>query len=135
MTYIAIALRRLVAERANYRCEYCLIHEDDSLFSHEIDHVIAVKHGGGTVDANLCYCCYVCNRNKGSDIASVDPTTLGKAFLFSPREDVWGDHFRFDKGNIEGITPMGRATVAILGFNEDDRVEARLELIEQGRYP
>lgn len=27
MTYIPLALRRLVSERANYRCEYCLLPE------------------------------------------------------------------------------------------------------------
>lgn len=38
-TYIPEALRRLVVERANYCCEYCLIHQNDSLYSHEVDHI------------------------------------------------------------------------------------------------
>ena len=43
-TYIPVALRRLVEERANYCCEYCLIDSNISFFPHEIDHVIAEKH-------------------------------------------------------------------------------------------
>src|SRR5579875_401523 len=39
-------LRRQVQERAQGRCEYCLIHEADMYYPHEPDHVIAEKHGG-----------------------------------------------------------------------------------------
>jgi hypothetical protein len=39
MTYIPEPLRRLVVERAGGRCEYCLLHEDDTFFTHEIDHI------------------------------------------------------------------------------------------------
>jgi len=41
-------LRRQVRERAQGRCEYCLIHESDMYYPHEADHVIAEKHGGRT---------------------------------------------------------------------------------------
>ncbi len=34
------ALRKLVFERAAERCEYCLIHQKASMYSHEIDHII-----------------------------------------------------------------------------------------------
>jgi 5-methylcytosine-specific restriction endonuclease McrA len=43
---IPSSLRQLVIERAQGKCEYCLIHQDDSIYSHEVDHVIARKHGG-----------------------------------------------------------------------------------------
>lgn len=39
-------LRSEVSRRAAYHCEYCLIHEDDAGFPHEIDHIISRKHGG-----------------------------------------------------------------------------------------
>jgi HNH endonuclease len=39
-------VRRQVQERAQGRCEYCLIHEADMYYPHEADHVIAEKHGG-----------------------------------------------------------------------------------------
>ncbi len=43
---IGEALRIEVAERANRRCEYCLIHEEDVGFPLQIDHIISRKHGG-----------------------------------------------------------------------------------------
>lgn len=68
-------LRRQVQERAKGRCEYCLVHEADMYYPHEADHVIAEKHGGPTSLDNLAWACFYCNRFKGSDLASVDPTT------------------------------------------------------------
>jgi 5-methylcytosine-specific restriction endonuclease McrA len=50
---ISFSLRQLVIERAQGRCEYCLIHQDFSIYTHEIDHIIAVKHGGQTLSENL----------------------------------------------------------------------------------
>jgi 5-methylcytosine-specific restriction endonuclease McrA len=47
-TYIPVALRRLVYDRANGACEYCWIPESATLMAHEVDHVIAEKHGGKT---------------------------------------------------------------------------------------
>jgi hypothetical protein len=44
-TYVAAELRRLVVERAKACCEYCLIPEALALASHQVDHVIAEKHG------------------------------------------------------------------------------------------
>lgn len=71
--YISATLRRLVCERAKYACEYCLIPEVAVFVSHEIDHVIAEKHGGTTDEQNLALACLICNKHKGSDIASIDP--------------------------------------------------------------
>src|SRR5512135_3004835 len=68
-------VRRLVQERAQGRCEYCLIHESDMYYPHEADHVIAEKHGGATSLENLAWACFYCNRFKGTDLASVDPTS------------------------------------------------------------
>ena len=68
-------LRRQVQERAQGRCEYCLIHESDMYYPHEADHVIAEKHGGATSLENLAWACFYCNRFKGTDLASVDPTS------------------------------------------------------------
>jgi len=52
-SYISPALRRLVATRAEYLCEYCLIHEDDTFFGCEVDHIISEKYGGQTAENNL----------------------------------------------------------------------------------
>jgi len=63
-TYIPAELRRLVYERARGRCEYCLIPETVVLVSHQVDHIIAEKHGGLTEADNLALSC-ACNKHKG----------------------------------------------------------------------
>ncbi len=63
-TYIPIALRRLVKQRANQMCEYCVISSENALFPHEIDHIIPEKHGGQTSADNLALTCWRCNRHK-----------------------------------------------------------------------
>ncbi len=128
-------LRRQVQERAQGRCEYCLIHESDMYYPHEADHVIAEKHGGLTSLDNLAWACLYCNRFKGSDLASVDPTSNKVVSLFHPREQRWNRHFRLNGALIEGITASGRATVALLHLNDPERVAYRLGLIDLGHYP
>lgn len=85
MSYIPKPLRRQVIKRANKRCEYCLLAAKYSFYAHEIDHIIAVKHGGETDIDNLAYVCWRCNRHKGSDLGSFDPQTGKFSFLFHPR--------------------------------------------------
>lgn len=128
-------LRRQVRERAQGRCEYCLIHEDDIMYPHEADHIVAEKHGGPTTLENLAWACGVCNRNKGSDLSSIDPTTGKGAFPFNPRTHQWKRHFRLNNGRIEGITAAGRATASLLQFNTAENIADRLRLIGMGRYP
>ncbi|MEH1786211.1 MAG: HNH endonuclease signature motif containing protein [Nostoc sp.] len=71
VTYIPVVLRRLVEERANYKCEYCQLPAGVAFFSHEIDHVIAQKHGGATNSDNLALTGWRCNRHKGTDLGSL----------------------------------------------------------------
>src|SRR5262245_19767029 len=104
---ISQALRILVRKRARHRCEYCLLHEDDSWEPHQPDHVIAIKHRGETVEKNLAWTCAVCNRHKGSDIASIDELTDRVERLFHPRRDPWSRHFRIFKGLIRPRTSVG----------------------------
>ena len=72
-TYIALWLRNLVRNRANSRCEYCRLPESLDFPAHEIDHIIAEKHGGLTEAENLALSCMICNKHKGSDLTSIDP--------------------------------------------------------------
>ena len=127
-TYIPVALRRLVMERANNHCEYCLIPATLSFFPHEIDHVIAEKHGGQTNMENLALTCWRCNRHKGSDLGSFDPQTEDFYFLFNPRIQIWTEHFIENKNYIEGLTPEGRTTVKLLQFNTEERLAERQRL-------
>jgi hypothetical protein len=128
-------LRRQVAERAGDRCEYCLIHQEDSIARHQIDHVIADKHGGPTTLENLALSCVLCNLRKGSDLSSIDPDTGAVASLFNPRTQEWSNHFRFEDVRIVGSTPEGRATAQLLQMNSYQRLAERRELKRAGRFP
>lgn len=134
-SYISEYLRRLIAARAEYLCEYCLVHEDDMLFGCEVDHIISVKHNGPTEADNLAYACAFCNRQKGSDIGSILWRTGEFIRFFNPRIDFWADHFRLDEAVIEPLTGIGEVTARILGFNNSDRILEREVLMTMGRYP
>ena len=135
MTHIPDSLRRAVIERANSCCEYCLVRAEETLFAHEVDHIIAEKHHGATELDNLCYACFKCNRYKGSDIASLDIETNAITPLYNPRRDRWSDHFRLKAAVIEPLTPVGRVTMYLLQLNSDARLVRRKELIGLGAYP
>src|SRR6266571_8206772 len=129
------ALRREVIERAAGRCEYCLIHENDAPESHQLDHLIALKHGGKTVSENLALACIACNSYKGSDVASIDPVHQMIVPLYNPRVQKWEDHFQVVGAAIIGLSPIGRATIGLLRLNEDDRLATRRALVASGHYP
>ncbi|HEY7386986.1 MAG TPA: HNH endonuclease signature motif containing protein [Bryobacteraceae bacterium] len=83
MPEISAALRAEVRSRARERCEYCLVPETIALIRHEVDHVIASKHGGETCFENLALCCALCNKHKGTDLTSIDPATGELQRLFT----------------------------------------------------
>jgi hypothetical protein len=114
-----------VRERASYACEYCGLHENVSLVSFHIEHVVARQHGGGDEPENLALACPECNRRKGPNIATIDPLSGELARLFNPRKDRWSDHFQTTAGTIEGRTAVGRGTTALLNFNAKGRVRLR----------
>ncbi len=129
------SLRRLVAERASHRCEYCLLHEEDSYTPHQVDHVISRKHGGLSVADNLAYACLRCNAWKGSDVGSLDTESGAFVSLFHPRRQRWNDHFVLRGAVIEPLTVEGKATATLLKLNLDKRVVERGLLLAVGRYP
>ena len=127
-------LRTLVLQRANLRCEYCLIHEDDATFPHEVDHVISRQHGGETIESNLAFACMVCNRYKGANIAPVDTSGV-LVLLFNPRESTWAKHFRLNGAVIEPLDVIGDVTAKLLRLNAAERVVRRSVLQQLRRYP
>jgi len=127
-------LRKLVFDRALGRCEYCLFPQDLSASSHQIDHVIAEKHGGGTHESNLALCCNLCNLRKGSDIGTLDPLTGQLTALFHPRIHAWREHFRMDGVQVVGLTAIGRATAHFLQLNSIDRLTERAEFAKAGFF-
>lgn len=129
------ATREQVAVRAGHNCEYCKIHEDDTFYGCHVDHVISVKHGGPTELDNLAFACVFCNRQKGSDIGSVDWETGEFVRFFNPRHDEWSAHFALQGATIHPLTAIGRVTERILQLNRPDRVIERTELVAERRYP
>lgn len=123
-------LRAFVVERAAKRCEYCTLHQDDDdVFRFPIDRILSEQHGGSYTPDNTALACHYCNRKKGPNIASVEPGTTGPVVsLFNPRTDTWSEHFAFQGSVIVGLTPTGRATVALLDMNNTKNVELRSKL-------
>ncbi len=134
-SWVPESLRRQVFERADGICEYCLIHERDTHLGCEVDHIVSEKHGGETVAENLAFCCFYCNRHKGTDVASIDPETREAVRLFNPRTDAWHEHFQLCGGRIEWRTRIGEATARLLGFNLQERILEREVLKSEGKFP
>jgi hypothetical protein len=134
-SYVRVDLRRLVEARANRLCEYCLIHEDDTYFGCQVEHIIAEKHGGSTDAANLAYACVFCNRAKGTDVGTITSNSGQFTRFFNPRIDRWTDHFSLHGVLIQPRTIIGEATSRILRLNDAARVFERQELQRLERYP
>jgi hypothetical protein len=100
-----------------------------ALVSHEVDHVVALKHGGSTDADNLALSCALCNKHKGSDLASIDPDTGALTPLFHPRRQRWSEQFQIVDAMIVPLTPAGRATARLLQINHSDRLAVRALLI------
>lgn len=133
--YISSEIREIVANRANFICEYCLIAEEDAYFKFQIEHIISRKHEGSSELENLALACVFCNRYKGSDIASLTPETNRLIRFYNPRTDRWREHFRLHGVVIEPLTEIGEATVRILQINHDDQILEREVLSRRRRYP
>lgn len=131
-TYVSASMRRMVCDRAKGSCEYCLISEALALSSHQVDHIIAEKHGGETIESNLALSCSICNKYKGSDIASIDSETGEVVRLYNPRKDRWKDHFQIqtDSGMIQPLTAIGRVTVRLLQINRAECLTERKLLLK-----
>lgn len=131
------AVRRRVAEAAGYRCGYCLTSQEIVGPLLEIDHLIPEALGGSSDETNLWMACPYCNGAKAARIDAIDPQTGQAVPLFNPRLDRWADHFVWADGGalIDGITPVGRATVEALKMNHPEIVSARRLWIDAGWHP
>ncbi|MFE4107808.1 HNH endonuclease [Almyronema epifaneia] len=136
MSYVSVALRQRVMQRANNQCEYCLFPQKASLFSFEMEHIIAEKHGGKTSADNLALACPYCNRAKGTDLGSIDPLSGKLTPFFNPRTQAWQEDFQIgNNAEIVPLTPEGRVTTKILQFNEPERMLERQKLLMFEQYP
>ena len=133
-TYVPAALRRQVIERAGDRCEYCHFPQSFTLLAFEMEHIISEKHGGTTSLENLALACPYCNRNKGTDLGSIDPETRQLTPFFHPRTQNWYEHFNLAGATIVPLTAEGRVTVTIFQLNHPDRLQERERLLKIGHY-
>jgi hypothetical protein len=130
------AQRQLVRERAGNCCEYCRVPQSARLVRFQVDHIIAVKHGGTDDSDNLCLACYKCNSYKGSNVAALDPLTNNATKLYHPRRQKWEEHFKINPdATVSGKTPEGRTTLFVLRINDQQRVNQRVGEMAVGDYP
>jgi hypothetical protein len=127
--------RLAVADRAYHVCEYCLIHEHDSFWGCQVDHIISRKHGGPTVTENLAWACACCNNAKGTDLGARVGQPPELVRLFHPRSDRWNDCFQLVGVRIEPLNAIGTATVTLLQLNHESRLNEREILASVGRFP
>lgn len=120
--------RERVRLRARGCCEYCRLDQRYSSSIHHIEHIVSRQHGGTDDLTNLALACHRCNLAKGPNLSGIDPKTGSMVALFHPRRQAWAQHFRFRGVRIEGLTPIGRATVAVLAMNDARRLELRAEV-------
>lgn len=126
--------RKLVAERAGYRCEYCLSPEKYSLDSFTIDHIIPVSRGGDNSLENLAYACHNCNNRKHDAITVTDIDGRQPVPFYNPRKDRWNDHFRWssDLLTMVPLTPEARVTVKRFHLNRPGATNIRAALVALG---
>lgn len=132
---ISGTLRALVNQRASGRCEYCRLSQVGQEATFHIDHVVPRSAGGETAVENLALACVGCSLRKGARRVAVDPESGDVAPLFSPRKNLWSEHFRWRGVTLEGLTPTGRATVDALAMNRRLSVAIREEEALLGRHP
>jgi len=121
------SLRGLVRDRADNRCEYCCLHQEDSpLAALHVEHIVPRKHGGSDDSENLALACIDCNLHKGPNLTGIDPLSNAITALFNPREDIWHEHFEWEGMQVSGKTDIGRTTVRVLEMNSDEQIGIRL---------
>jgi hypothetical protein len=77
-----------------------------------------------------------CSLRKGGRVSAVDPDTGNASQLFHPRVDLWIDHLiAVPTGEIQGRTPMGRATIVAFCMSRVLAVAIRHEEGLRDRWP
>lgn len=135
--HVSRGLRERVVRAASNACGYCRTPEAIAGFRLIIEHIVPQARGGQTVEANLWMSCHACNEFKGARLYARDPVSGKSIRLWNPRRQNWMDHFCWNKEGteIDGLTPCGRATVALLRLNRPELVAARSLWVQVGWWP
>lgn len=101
------------------------------------DHIQPQSKGGTTAFENVCLACRSCNEYKSDLTEAKDPLTDKAVPFFNPRTQQWPEYFvwSLDATKVEGITAIGRATVAALRMNNPVIVAARYRWAISGWHP
>ena len=131
------SLRKRVKERARYLCEYCLSPERFCPAYYEGDHITPVSVGGEGTFENFANACGGCNNNKSNATQAIDPVIGQLVPLYNPRMHIWEDHFSWNDTYtlMQGLSPIGRATIEKLKLNREEVVNLRTLLILVGLHP
>ncbi len=116
---------RQVSERAEGRCEYCRMHDALQGATFHVEHIVPRSLGGKSRLENLAWACPRCNLCKSNRVEAEDPQCGQLVRIFHPRKDRWSDHFRWEGYTIVPLTPIGRATVAAMDFNNPRKIRIR----------
>lgn len=137
MSSISVSLREQVAERSQYRCNYCQTQQSVVGISFTIDHIMPKSLGGPTALDNLCLACWDCNMIKGNQTDTIDAQTGMPIRLFHPNHQKWSEHFRWSENGIQliGVTPIGQATIRTLKLNRPVLIESRRRWVIVGWHP
>ena len=121
-------LRRLIRQRADGYCEYCLCPESCATQQHSIEHIHPQSLGGLSLEENLALSCQGCNGAKYNKTHAVDSLT---------RQHLWNEHFAWTPDCLQliGLTPAGRATLEELELNRAGVVRLRRLLLLDGGHP
>jgi HNH endonuclease len=129
-------LYQVVADRADYLCEYCLAPEELSGKEFQVEHVVPRKRGGGDSIDNLALACIRCNLSKATALQAAPHHGAAGVPLFNPRKGTWSECFSFDvrlqdqRVFIRGRNDTGRATVSRLKMNAAHATTARWKWFE-----
>jgi hypothetical protein len=133
---ISASLQRIVRKRARDCCEYCRLSQQWQEAEFHIDHIQPRSLGGPTSAANLALACVSCSLRKGARSQGRDPISGERVRWFNPREDSWTKHFAWtEHWRMQGLTPIGRATIAALQMNGPRVVRIRQLLAAADLFP
>lgn len=131
------SIKRRISTRAKGLCEYCLLPENYSVSTFELEHINLISNGGKTTLQNLAWACSGCNKYKSHRIFIVDSETSETVFFFNPRKDKWNEHFAWNEDftKIIPLTAKGRVTTKALKLNRKGLINLRKILHLVGEHP